>query len=199
MGHDRMQIANQDNKAEEARGCANWPQMGQALMGFILVRHRVIVDKGCTSLLSILQDEATDGEAEHAEDPAGLQKKESRLASFSWASRLSGASSSGASLAHPGLLQSLTGTIAGTHPFHTSLQCHVLHRLICAQFPASACWNSQPYSCRHGVQGCEYNVKVSTQEESPAIPAPAHCWGCSETGSRAHLRQPPYSQYEAAT
>ena len=69
-----------------------------------------------------------DGEAEHAEDPAGLQKKESKLASFSWASRLSGASSSGASLVQPGLLQSLTGTIAGGHPYHAQLRCHVLHR-----------------------------------------------------------------------
>ena len=68
-----------------------------------------------------------DGEAEHAQDPVGLQKKESKLASFSWASRLSGASSSGASLAHPGLLQSLTGTIAGGHRYIPLHQCCVLH------------------------------------------------------------------------
>ena len=101
--------------------------MDQAFTGFPLARHRIIVNDESLILVLILQDEAIDDEAEHAQDPAGLQKKESKLASFSWASRLSGASSSGASLAQPGLLQSLTGTIAGSHPFHTSLQCHELH------------------------------------------------------------------------
>ena len=79
-------------------------------------------------MVLILQNDEADSEAEHAQDPAGLQKKESKLASFSWASRLSGASSSGASLVQPGLLQSLTGTIAGSSPCHTSLPCSGLHR-----------------------------------------------------------------------
>ena len=83
---------------------------------------------GDLNLVLILQDDEADSEAEHAEDPPGLQKKESKLASFSWASRLSGTSSSGASLANPGLLQSLTGTIAGSHSYQSPLQYHVLHR-----------------------------------------------------------------------
>ena len=48
------------------------------------------------------------------EDEPGPAKKESKLASFTWASKLSDATSSGASALQPGLLQSLTGTIAGT-------------------------------------------------------------------------------------
>ena len=63
------------------------------------------------TLMKGLQGEAADDDGE---DEAGPAKKESKLASFTWASKLSDATSSGASALQPGLLQSLTGTIAGT-------------------------------------------------------------------------------------
>lgn len=43
-------------------------------------------------------------------------KKEPKLASFSWASKLAAASSSAGSSAQPNLLQSLTGSISGATP-----------------------------------------------------------------------------------
>ena len=58
-------------------------------------------------------DEADDEEEDEERSHAGLHKKESKLASFSWASKLSKASYSDASSLQPGLLQSLTGTVAG--------------------------------------------------------------------------------------
>ena len=56
------------------------------------------------------QDDAAD---DVGKEEAGPAKEESKLASFTWALKLSNASSSGASALQPGLLQSLTGTIAG--------------------------------------------------------------------------------------
>ena len=58
-----------------------------------------------------MQGEAADDDGE---EEAGPAKKASKLASFNWASKLSDASSTGASVLQPGLLQSLTGTFAGT-------------------------------------------------------------------------------------
>lgn len=62
------------------------------------------------SLVLAVQGDAAD---DVGEEEAGPAKKESKLASFTWASKLSDTSSSGASALQPGLLQSLTGTIAG--------------------------------------------------------------------------------------
>ena len=57
-----------------------------------------------------MQGEAADDDGE---EEAGPEKKVSKLVSFTWALKLSGASSPGASALQPGLLESLTGTFAG--------------------------------------------------------------------------------------
>ncbi len=63
-------------------------------------------------MVLVMQGEAADDDGE---EEAGPEKKVSKLASFTWASKMSDASSSsGASTLQPGLLQSLTGTFAGT-------------------------------------------------------------------------------------
>ena len=66
-----------------------------------------------------MQDDTADDAADdEGEEQPSHARKESKLANFTWASKLSNASSSGASAVQPGLLQSLTGTIAGTAGWH---------------------------------------------------------------------------------
>lgn len=55
----------------------------------------------------VTEDEAT-------KPPVSPAKSEPKVASFSWATKLSAASSTGSSGAQPNLLQSLTGSLSGT-------------------------------------------------------------------------------------
>jgi len=67
-------------------------------------------------------DTADDAVEDEGEDQPSHARKDSKLANFTWASKLSNASSTGASAVHPGLLQSLTGTIAGI-PANNTMPC----------------------------------------------------------------------------
>ena len=64
-----------------------------------------------------MQDEAADEDDSVVLSHPSLLKNESKLANFTWASKLSNASSTSL---QPGLLQSLTGTIAGDSQHHSS-------------------------------------------------------------------------------
>ena len=61
-------------------------------------------------------DAAEDEQA--AKAPTSPAKSEPKVASFSWASKLSAASSTGSSGAQPNLLQSLTGSLSGMGSFN---------------------------------------------------------------------------------